>query len=163
MNYVSQSSQITHPVFLLFQQFLGLLQNDQGSEEANLQLLKQTLDSIIMIANTIGPIDLDQDYPDPENLAYPDFAALARQRFPALGLYNVPLTVASQFMQTELGLHDAVDDLHDIAREVYEILWRFHNTSITDALWCFDFTMHNHMGEHIHSLRWYLFMREYEG
>ena len=94
--------------------------------------------------------------PDPPENDYRLARAIIEKRFPKLGNYSVPTVVDSEDTQVSIELSDAIDDLTDIVTDLQEILWRWHHTSVDDALWHFRLTFETHWGAHLRSLQWYL-------
>ena len=53
---------------------------------------------------------------------------------PHLGYYNTPSSITQQLGEAEIEVGDAIDDLTDIAIELYDVLWRFDHTSSVDYI-----------------------------
>ena len=81
---------------------------------------------------------------------------LISPRFPELGYYNVPSSVTQHIAESGVDVGDAIDDVADIAIELYEVLCRFDHTSTDDALWYFSNSYSNHWEQHLRELQLYL-------
>ncbi|MBX7223493.1 MAG: DUF5063 domain-containing protein [Blastocatellia bacterium] len=98
----------------------------------------------------------DYDQPEPPVPEYRHFQELATTRFPDFGFYNVPSVISDQIMEANLQVGDALDDLADLARDLWAVRWAWENTSEADALWHFRFGYDSNWGDHLRNLQRYL-------
>jgi Domain of unknown function (DUF5063) len=73
--------------------------------------------------------------------------------FPELGYYNTPSSITQHIAEAEIDVGDAIDDITDIAIELYDVLWRFDHTSADDALWYFSNSYFTHWEQHLRQLQ----------
>ena len=73
--------------------------------------------------------------------------------FHDLGYYNTPSSITQQLGEAEIEVGDAIDDLTDIAIELYDVLWRFDHTSADDAFWYFTNSYSTHCEQHLRELQ----------
>jgi hypothetical protein len=144
-----------HEVQQALSNFLSLLETGRGSEAENIRALELVLDRLAFAAHFVDDT-FDGDAPDPPSQDYKRFRALASQRFPSFGYYNIPVTVTEHLRETDLMLGDAIDDLADIACDLGSIRWCWIHTSEEDALWHFHFGFEHHFGPHLRNLQWYI-------
>ncbi|HKP62750.1 MAG TPA: hypothetical protein VJV78_38705 [Polyangiales bacterium] len=90
---------------------------------------------------------------------YDELRRLAAQAFPDFGYYNVALPLLEEIGNAQCGVGDAIDDLADIARDLYDVAWRWSNTSVDDALFHFQHGFRAHWRDHVRGLQLYLAAR----
>ncbi len=56
-------------------------------------------------------------------------------------------------------IRDAIDDLVDLSLDFEDVIWRFQNTSVDDALWNFVESYRAHCRWHIREFQFYLYRR----
>jgi hypothetical protein len=101
-----------------------------------------------------------RDHPDPPRREYQEVRRSVERVFPDFGAYNVPAAILTDIGASVCGVGDAVDDVSDIAIELYEVEWRFAHTSPSDALLHFSRMYRVHWREHVRGLQLYLAARE---
>lgn len=149
------SKMIADDVKVAVGHFLELVINGRGSEEENIRALETALDMIAWLQNLVeitGP-GSDADAPQHE---FDKMRALIAEQFPAFGVYAVPTAHANANGLADSRQADAVDDLAEIACRLYEIAWRFQNTSDDDALRVFATGYRHDWRSHLRALQWYL-------
>jgi hypothetical protein len=97
----------------------------------------------------------DKEYPEWDR-SLPDLRKNIANNFPNFGWYKVVLNPDDMTEYNEIGLGDAVDDLHDIIREILEVKWRLEYNSVDNGLWFFKFIFSAHIKEHLIGLLKYL-------
>jgi hypothetical protein len=144
-------------VFAAVDEFLALIEVGRDSPEENISALRIILDRLA-IAGQLAEEAFDETAADPPSGIgdYQRYRALAGQRFPSFGYYNLPIAVTEQLMATELMLGDALDDLADIGRDLADVRWSRTHTSEADALWRVRWGFEVHWGHHLRTLQWYL-------
>eukprot|EP01030_Chromulinospumella_sphaerica_P007647 gene7647-biopygen6625 len=65
--------------------------------------------------------------------------------FPSFGYYKDPLDILDVYKMDDMGIADAVDDLHDIIDTLLEVQWRMNNTSYENALWHLQYLFKSHL------------------
>lgn len=137
--------------------YIDLIEIGQANIEENLSVLEITLDKLALASRYIF-FDFDEkEYPDSPRADYNHLRQLAVERFPNFGLYNMPEVFIDKIAQTEVVVGDALDDVVDIAIDLYEVVWRWHNTTSQDALWYYQFGYNSHWGEHLRWLQLYIY------
>lgn len=136
-------------------EYLELIENDSRSVSDNEERLPMLLDQLAFAQNFVN-VEFDEaEYPDPPDFDYQKIRAETCRRFPNYGFYNEPECVSDKICQCEFLVGDAIDDIADIARDMFLIDWRWDNTSEQDALWNFK-NLAFHWLDHIRCLQWYL-------
>jgi Domain of unknown function (DUF5063) len=137
-------------------EYLDLIENGRARAEENLQALELVLDKLALAHNFIGFQFDEKDYPEAPAKDYNRLRQLAERRFPDFGHYNMPACITEKIAQSEIVVGDAIDDVADIARDMYKIAWCWKHTSPEDALWHFQFGYESHWGEHLRCLQLYI-------
>jgi hypothetical protein len=137
-------------------EFLDLLDNGKGDEQANIRTLELVLDRLALAYHFADDI-FEDGHSDPPVQDYHQLRQLAATRFPKFGLYNVPSKITEQIMEAEMQVGDALDDVADMARDLSEVMWCWEHTSEKDALWHFRWGYENHWGKHLRNLQTYLY------
>lgn len=141
--------------------FLDLLENNQGDVQANTHALELALDQLALAYHFSSAEFEDTEF-DPPTQDYQRWRKLAAERFPQFGFYNIPSRITSQVMETEMQVGDALDDLADIARDLAEVVWCWEHISELEALWRFRLAYEQHWGEHLRQLQLYLYALRHE-
>lgn len=76
--------------------------------------------------------------------------------FPSLGYYKDPLNILDIYNIDDMGIANAVDDLHDIIDTLLEVQWRMNNTSYENALWHLQYLFRSHLKSHLLGLLRYM-------
>jgi hypothetical protein len=118
--------------------FIDLLENGLNNEQANIRALELSLDRLALVYHLADGVFEDCDFDAPSQ-DYDSLRQLAVARFPKFGYYNLPKNVTEKIGKTELLTGDALDDIADITRDLYEVLWYWENESEKVALWQFCF------------------------
>ncbi len=95
--------------------------------------------------------------PSAPSFEYNPLRQLAAVRFPGFGYYNEPKNILEKIGEAELLTGDALDDIADIAKDLYEVRWHWENTNEKAALWLFRFGYRYLWGAHLRSLQNYLY------
>ena len=98
----------------------------------------------------------EADYPDTPRKDYGELGKAVSALFPEYGYYNVATRISVEISEGGLYVGDAIDDITDIAIDMYEVLWLWENTSVDNALWEFRQGYENHWGMHLRCLQLYL-------
>ena len=73
--------------------------------------------------------------------------------FAELGYYNTPSSITQQIAEAKIEVGDTIDDITDIAIELYDVMRRFDHTSADDALWYFNNSYSTHWEQHLRELQ----------
>jgi len=76
--------------------------------------------------------------------------------FPSFGYYKDPLDMLDVYNMDDMGIADAVDDLHDIIDTLLEVQWRMNSTSYENGLWHLQFLFRSHLKGHLLGLLRYM-------
>jgi Domain of unknown function (DUF5063) len=143
-------------ILTVINDFIGLLEKGLNDEQANLRSLELILDRLAL-AYHFAEVDLEDYDTDAPAREYKLLRQLASTRFPRFGYYNEPKNITEQIQETELITGDSVDDVADIASDLYKVLWYWEKKSEKAALWEFSFGYEHHWGRHLRSLQSYLY------
>ncbi len=136
--------------------FLSLIDQGLPTSEENEKSLVRLLDQLALAAHDLK-FDFDEkDYPDAPNRDQNQLRALVSARFPNYGFYNLPERISIGTGESGCVVADAIDDIIDIANDLYDVDWRWHNTNQDDALWSFEESFENHWSGHLRGLQLYL-------
>lgn len=142
-------------VRIAIEEFIHLLEEGQNDKQANAHALEICLNRLALAYHYAdAELDCETDAPS-EN--YDRLRQLAGTRFPGFGYYNEPVSLTKQLGTSGLMAGDALDDIADIARDLYEVLWYWNNHCEGTALWQFRWGYENHWGAHLRSLQRYLY------
>lgn len=131
--------------------------NDKGEySEARETALSLFLDRLALAYHFAGCKFDEADYPDAPRKDYGELRKAVSALFPEYGYYNVAARISVEISEGGLYVGDAIDDITDIAIDMFEILWLWENTSIDNALWEFRQGYENHWGMHLRCLQLYL-------
>jgi hypothetical protein len=98
----------------------------------------------------------ERDYADAPDKAYDELRKLVASRFPNYGYYNVAEDVTLKIGESKANVGDAIDDIADIAGDLYETKWCWENNSTEDGLWHFKNNFECHWAQHLRELQIYL-------
>ncbi|MDH5428500.1 MAG: DUF5063 domain-containing protein [Nitrospirota bacterium] len=136
--------------------FLGLLENDGLSVVQAEEKLPALLDHLAFTQSCVLFTYDNTDYPDAPDQNYDELRAAVTKRFPNYGYYNVAEKITTDIGDSGTLVGDAIDDLADIARDLYEVEWYWSNTSEANALFHFVNDFNHHWGQHLRGLQLYL-------
>jgi hypothetical protein len=137
-------------------EFISLIESDSISRENRLLRLRRSVDQLALLQHDVSYASDDREYPDTPRKDYQTLRELVSSRFPELGYYNVPSSTSQHIAEAEMHVGDAIDDITDIATDLYDAQWRWQNTSVDDALWYFTNSYFTHWEEHLRDLQLYL-------
>lgn len=139
--------------------FLELVVNGRGDEEDTVDALETALDMLAWIQNLIEPTaEAPSQQPERE---FGKMRALIAEQFPSFGLYGTPAKITDQNGTAPAEQSNAVDDLAEIACHLYEVAWRFQNTSDEDALASFAENYRKSWRSQLRGLQWYIEARRH--
>ena len=141
-----------------FIEFVDVDAKQPIDRERNLMLL---LDSLGLSQAYINFEFDEKDYPDPPMENEKLIRERITQNFQDYGFYNCAEEIEDKISKTGIIVGDAIDDLVDIYKELFEVSWRWQNTSIADALWHYDYMYRSHWGLHLRNLQLYVFNKQY--
>jgi hypothetical protein len=137
-------------------EFLSLVEKGCGSTEKNEAKLKLVLDKLAL-AQYFATYEFDsKDYADAPRKTDEELQKLVTTQFPNYGYYNVAENVTKDVGEGITNVGDAIDDILDIAKDLYETKWRWENNSPEDGLWFFKNNFQSHWNEHLRGLQIYL-------
>lgn len=136
--------------------FLSLVEKGCGSTEENEARLKLLLDKLAL-AQHFADYEFDsKDYSDAPRKTNGELQKLVTAQFPNFGYYNVAENVTKDVGEGKTNVGDAIDDILDIAKDLYETKWCWENNSPEDGLWFFKNNFQFHWNEHLRRLQIYL-------
>ncbi len=109
--------------------FLFLIEKGCGSVEENEAKLKLLLDKLALAQHFATYKFDERDYADAPDKAYDELRKLVASRFPNYGYYNAAEDVTQKIGEGKVNVGDAIDDIADIAGDLYETQWRWNNNS----------------------------------
>ena len=136
--------------------FLLLIEKGSESVEINEAQLKLLLDKLAMAQHFASYVFDEKEYSEPPKRAAGDVLVLVKKRFPNYGYYNVAEDVINNVGGSTVIVGDALDDITDIALDLFESKWRWENNSVEDGLWHFKNHFEIHWGRHLRELQLYL-------
>ena len=134
-------------------EFIRLIEDDAISPGNRLLRLRRSLDQLGLLQHDTSYAFDDRDYPDAPSKDYQTLRQIVASRFPELGHYNIPGSVTQHIAEADMHVGDAIDDITDIALDLYDVQWRWENTSVGNALWYFTNSYSNHWEEHVRDLQ----------
>lgn len=134
-------------------EFISIIEDDTISPENRMLCLRRSLDQLAFLHHDVSYAFDDKDYPDTPRKDYQTLRQLVSSRFSELGYYNVPSSIIQHIGDADIHVADATDDITDIARDLYDVQWRWQNTSVDDALWYFTNSYFTHWEEHLRGLQ----------
>jgi hypothetical protein len=135
------------------EEFIALLENSAIPAEERMQRLRRSLDLLALLQHDVSYVFDERDYPDAPRKEHKAIRQVVSARFPGLGYYNIPSSVTQHIAESSMDVGDAIDDIGDIAIELYEVLWRLDHTSTDDALWYFANSYFTHWEHHVRELQ----------
>ena len=143
-------------IYQAVRDFLSLFETASESVESNQENLRLALDRLALASNFVD-LEFDEtDYPDAPRKDYNELRALVSKFFPNYDFYNVVTNLSVNVGLPSDAVGDAIDDIVDIASDLYEVEWLWKNTSEDNALWHFSFGYNSHWGEHLRWLQLYI-------
>ena len=136
--------------------FLALLNAKEKDSEARAEKLKLALDRLALAYHFADCKFDEKDYPDAPREDYTTLRKQVEAIFPDYGYYNTASHICVKIGEAEIYVGDAIDDITDIMKDMYEVLWLWENTSVENALWQFRFGYESHWGMHLRCLQLYL-------
>jgi hypothetical protein len=136
--------------------FLSLVEKGCESSDANETRLKLLLDRLAMAQHFAAYQFDEKDYPEAPKSAVGHILASVKKRFPNYGYYNSAEDLINNPGKGATIVGDAIDDITDIALDLYETKWRWENNSVEDGLWHFKNHFEMHWGRHLRELQLYL-------
>lgn len=136
--------------------FLSFIETGCGSSDENHRKLKLYVDQPALAQHFAECTFDERKYPDPPDRPYEELRKLVSARFPSYGFYNVAEDVVENLSESKTGIGDAIDDLADIARDLFKVKWRWENNSPEDGIWQFKFTFDVHWSLHLRELQLFL-------
>jgi hypothetical protein len=124
--------------------------------EDRLARLPSVLDSLAIAVRDITYEFDETDYAEKPAEDYQAAYQVVGRHFPTLGYYNIPLSITREIGEASIGIGDAIDDIVDILFDLKDVLSRFENTSVSDALWYLNENYRSHWGLHLRELQLYL-------
>ncbi len=137
-------------------EYLSLFDGKNESHEEREKRLTLALDKLAL-AYHFAEYDFDEkNYPDAPSRDYQTQYQITGPLFPNYGYYNAVSDISVKIAGTSVIVGDAIDDLTDIALDMFEVTWLWENTSIENALWQFRWGYENHWGEHLRNVQLYI-------
>jgi len=115
-----------------------------------------TLDNLLVEAQQLNLEFDEREYPDPPKRNYAEIRAQIAPNFPKFGLYNCAAEIDGNIGESKLSVGDSIGDIVEILNDLYDISWRFENTSAGDALFYFELGFRSHWGRHARELQLYI-------
>ena len=137
-------------------EFLLLVEKGCGSVEENETKLKLLLDKLALAQHFVTYKFDEKDYADAPDRACDELRKLVAPRFPNYGYYNIAEDVTQKIGESKAIVGDAIDDIADIAGDLYETKWCWENNSTEDGLWHFKNNFESHWSYHLRGLQIYL-------
>jgi hypothetical protein len=136
--------------------FLLLVEKGCGSVEENEAKLKLLLDKLAFAQHSINYKFDEKDYADAPRKKYDELRKLVTAQFPNYGYYNVAEDVTINIGEGKVNVGDAIDDIADMAGDLFEAKWCWENNSTEDGLWHFKNEFEIHWNNHLRGLQIYL-------
>ena len=140
----------------VIQEFLDLIERGSSSVETNEAALNLVLDKLALALHYVEYSFDDTTYPEAPRRDQSALRELIEMRFPNYRLYNTPEFTTSRIEASPMMVGDAIDDILDIANDLYEVAWCWENTSGDDALWHLQENYQSHWRLHLRGLQRYL-------
>ena len=137
--------------------FLYLVEKGTGSIEGNEKMLSLVIDRLSVASHYRIYNLTNRPLPSPPEHDNDALHELVSERFPNFGYYNSPEYIVRNVANTECLVGDAIDDIVDIALDMYSVEWYWRNSSGRTALHYFEDQYRNHWGIHLRQLQLYLF------
>ena len=136
--------------------FLALVESSDGTAREAEERLVPILDRLALAQSYVSFEFDEADYPDSPNRSYDDLRKLVSLRFPNYGYYNVAEHITSDIGEASAIVGDAIDDLADIAGDLYKVEWYWANTSKANALFHLQQSYEDHWRRHLRGFQLYL-------
>jgi len=137
-------------------EYLSLVEGSKGESLAEREVsLRWTLDCLAM-AYYFSAVPVTSEEKEAPAVDWQSIYRTVGSLFPNYGYYNTTLDISINVGQTDIGTGDAIDDISDIAADMYEVRWLWDNASAESALWQFHWGYENHWGDHLRNLQLYL-------
>ncbi|MBL7661930.1 DUF5063 domain-containing protein [bacterium] len=136
--------------------FLAIIESNCSNEEA-INNLMLSLDELALVSHSVTYEFDVAEHPDAPNLDALELRKKVCKRFPSLGYYNIVADIGEKFCESEIHVGDAIDDVTEIAQALSAVIWYSDNTSISNALYHFQFGFRCHWGRHLRELQLYLY------
>jgi hypothetical protein len=135
--------------------YLSLVETGCDSVQQNKEKLKLLLDHLALSQHFLKFEFDEAEYGDAPRRR-DGLRKLVAARFPNYGYYNTVDDVSVKIAETGVGVGDAIDDIEDIAADLFETKWRLENNSIADGLFHYRNGFQTHWGRHLRDLQLYL-------
>lgn len=137
-------------------QYLDLVVNGRGDEHENVRALLLLLDMLAWMqhlneepaSNGVAP------GAEPPEREFDKMRTLIGEQYPSFSAFDLPADPRQPNDETKQ--HHPVEDLADIACELFEVAWRFQNTSDDDALRAFADGYEQRWCLPLRRVQWYL-------
>ena len=136
--------------------FLLLVEKGCGSTEENEARLKLLVDKLALAQHFATYKFDERDFAEAPRKAYQGLRKSVTAQFPNFGCYNVAEDVTQNVGEGKAIVSDALDDITDIANDLFEAKWCWENNSPEDGLWHFKFSFDSHWSNHLRELQVYL-------
>lgn len=144
----------------IISKFINLIENSNLSREENETELEFLLDSLSFAQHFVTYQLEDNEYPEARRIDQEILRAKISNLFPSFSFYNRLENSINEIKKNEIIIGDAIDDILDIANELYDVLWLWDNTSQANALWYFQNNNISHWKEHLRGLQIYLYQNK---
>jgi Domain of unknown function (DUF5063) len=138
-------------------QFITLIEGNSQQEVIVICKLNLLLDQLACICSSIANYSDNESSLEAPRKDYKQLREQIESIFPSFGYYNLPASFTKDIAQTQLEVGDAIDDLTDIAIEIYEVAWLWENSSHQSALAQLARTYFLHWQGHLRSLQYYIY------
>lgn len=137
--------------------FLYLMEKGTGSVEGNEKMLSLMIDRLAIASHYHVYGRNGVTSPTPPDHDSDTLHALVTERFPNYGYYNTPEYIVRYVADTSCLVGDAIDDIVDIALDLYTVEWYWKNVSERAALRYFEDRYRESWGMQLRQLQLYLF------
>ena len=141
--------------------FIDLIENGTYSIKQNESRLSKLLDELAVGIQIKSTTFANVEYPDPPQRDQQELRNLVCSRFPYYGYYNIPETILEEISESGTMVGDAIDDIVDIANDLYKVAWRWEQNDPDDAIWHFSRDFVSHWGTHLRFLQLYVHLSRY--
>ncbi|WP_299947156.1 DUF5063 domain-containing protein [uncultured Microbulbifer sp.] len=132
---------------------------DERKEKVDLGNLIEELDRLV-VATYLPEFEFDEnEYPEPPDNEHLNIRETISERFPDLGFYCTVDCEPESIGDTNVVTGDAIDDLADIIGDLMNVQWYLENTTLSNAMWHFEFSYRTHWGFHLRELQRFLHIR----
>jgi len=134
--------------------FLELLES--ADQQAKIETLELWLGQLAFLQHFIDDVPADDNASALLAHDSTHWKKLITTHFPTLGEYSHPSAISAKADGLNLPKGNAVDDLAEIAAEIFECVQRWDRYGENDALWYFRVGYQTHWERHLRSLQHYL-------